>query len=96
MGTYTNTLQLSDISNINTQEIYILISVDGWDFYHVRFLGAKVKKYLTRERHYSSISDGDYININFNSWSEEWLEISGIYGGNAITAAQVEMTLLVR
>lgn len=74
-----------------------MIGIADWDFYQVRFVGAQVKKYMVRERHYSSISDGDYININFNSWSEEaWLEVSGIYGGNAITAAQVEMTLLVR
>lgn len=97
VGTYTNTLQLNNTQDADAHDIYIIISIDAWSFYHVRFIGTQVKKYMIRERHYSSTRDGDYININFNSWdANAWLGISGIYNGNAITAKQVEITVLAR
>ena len=78
-------INLEEVKNV--QEIHVMISINTWEFYQARFFGGRVKTYMIRERHYASVSDTDYININFNLWDENsWLEISGIFDGNAITA----------
>ena len=83
---------MSNLRNEDWSDIYLEISVCGWDFYGVHFPGLKQIQSMSREKLYSSENHNSYIKYNFNMWDiETQFWITGKHEGVDITGDDVSI-----